>query len=155
MDIVCCLLFNPYRLGLVNIKIPAQQRTGHSLTAWNAVKMANWEKLQNVMDWTDALSWRLPDCSHVPTRLVRSCATLVSTWSCAVVYFWFVFNSSIIRWSLINSNLPRQIETNVDHQILPRQNETNFYQHNCDERYSANSLGEYSPTVIREYIRIC
>ena len=71
MDIVCCLLFNPYRLGLVNIKIPAQQRTGHSLTAWNAVKMANWEKLQNVMDWTDALSWRLPDCSHQISAKLR------------------------------------------------------------------------------------
>ena len=40
----------------------------------------------------------------VPTRLVRSCATLVSTLACAVVYFWFLFNSSIIRCSLINSN---------------------------------------------------
>ena len=27
----------------------------------------------------------------------------------------------------------------------------NVEQHNCDKRYSANSLGEYSPTVIREF----
>ena len=39
----------------------------------------------------------------VPARLVCSCATLVSTWACAVVYFWLLFNSSIIRYSSINS----------------------------------------------------
>ena len=71
MDIVCCLLFNPYRLGLVNIKIPAQQRTGHSLAAWNAVKMANWEKLQNVMDWCIIVTstWLFPRSHQISAKL--------------------------------------------------------------------------------------
>ena len=53
------------------IKIPAQQRRGHSLTAWNAVKMANWEKLQNVMDWRIIVTstWLFPRSHQISAKL--------------------------------------------------------------------------------------